>query len=284
MPGIGHRTPALVVLLAAAALAIGGCGSSDDGGSKDDTAKQATTAASDTPPDQGDMKVVFEEPASEDDANARALLEDTGSVKAVAGLINDTLVLPSDTQIVFSSKDDGTGPFYDPQNRQVNFPYPFVTFIANTFNQNEPDLSPDDLAASTDNAVAWILLHEIGHALVDQLEIPVLSKEEDAADNIATVILSVLGREGGDIALSGAQLFAYLQQDPSQLDDSAFWDEHSLDLQRANQTACLVYGSDPKAFADLEQFIPPERLARCPAEWEQISNGVKRGLEPYTKS
>lgn len=278
-----QRHGCVALLAVTLALGAGACGSSDSG-STSTKAKAASTDAA-TPPDQGDMKVVFDTPANQDDADAKDLLTTTGTARTVASLINDTVVLPNDTPVVFTSDDPGgTGPHYDPQAKQINFPYGFVNFIAGTFKQNEPDITDEDLARATDNAVDWILLHEMGHALVDQLDIPVLAKEEDSADNIATVLLSLGGREGGDIALSGAQLFAYLQQDPSQLTDSAFWDEHSLDLQRANQTACLVYGSDPKAFADLEQIIPPERLDRCPNEWQQISTGVEQVLSPYLKS
>jgi len=229
------------------------------------------------------MKVTFEEPANQDDADAKDLLQQTGSVSDVVKLVNQTVVLPNDTRIVFTSTDDGTGPFYDPATKQIMFPYPFVSFIANTFADNEPDITAEDLATATDNSVVWILLHEMSHALVDQLELPVLSKEEDVADNIATVMLSLIGAEGGDIALAGADLFGYLQEDPSKLTESAFWDEHSLDLQRANETACLVYGSDPTAFAGLENSIPAERRDRCPAEWEQISSGVSQVLDPYLK-
>jgi Putative metallopeptidase len=231
------------------------------------------------------MKVVFEEPANQDDADAKALLTTTGTVRTFASLINDTVVLPNDTPIVFTSQDPGgAGPFYDPQARQINFPYSFVSFIAQTFKDNEPDITDEDLAVVTDNAVDWILLHEMGHALVDQLQIPVLAKEEDTADNIAMVLLSLGGEDGGKIALAGADLFAYLQQDPSKLQESAFWDEHSLDLQRANETACLVYGSDPKTFAGLADSIPPERRDRCPDEWQQVSSGVMQVLQPYLKA
>lgn len=278
-----RRHGSIALLAAAIALGAGACGSSDSG-STSTKAKAASTDAA-TPPDQGDMKVVFDPPANQDDADAKDLLTSTGTVRTVASLINDTVVLPNDTPIVFTSEDPGgAGPHYDPQSRQINFPYSFVTFIAQTFKDNEPDITDADLVKATDNSVDFILLHEMGHALVDQLQIPVLAKEEDTADNIATVLLSLGGQEGGEIALAGADLFAYLQQDPSKLTDSAFWDEHSLDLQRANETACLVYGSDPKTFASLADVIPAERRDRCPNEWQQVSNGVQQVLAPYLKS
>jgi len=89
--------------------------------------------------------------------------------------------------------------------------------------------------------------------------------------------------EEGGIALDSAEFFADLQQDPKTLNASAFWDEHSLDAQRANTTACLVYGSDPKQFADLEQYIPQDRLVRCADEWKQAFGSWDQLLTPYLK-
>ena len=283
------RFSAVLLVLARGAAGCGSSGSNTESSgtiaAEDSTSEDSVPDASEAAafPDQGDMKVTLEDATNEDDEVAKGLLDTTRSVHDVAALINETVVLPTDTAIVFTSDDDGTGPHYAPDDLQITFPYSFVGFIADTIKKNDPEISDEDLAIQTDNAVDFILLHEIGHALVHQLEIPLLSKEEDAADNIATVLLSVGGAEGGDIALSGATLFAYLQEDPSDLSESAFWDEHSLDLQRANQTACLVYGSDTNAFADLEEIIPEERLVRCPGEWDQIAKGVRTVLEPYLK-
>src|SRR5688500_14135049 len=35
----------------------------------------------------------------------------------------------------------------------------------------------------------FILYHELGHALIDLLNLPVLGREEDAADNLASVMM-----------------------------------------------------------------------------------------------
>ena len=35
----------------------------------------------------------------------------------------------------------------------------------------------------------FILYHELGHALIDQLGLPVLGREEDAADNLASIMM-----------------------------------------------------------------------------------------------
>lgn len=47
-------------------------------------------------------------------------------------------------------------------------------------------------------AVFFAFLYELGHALVDQLELPVTGKEEDAVDQLAAVILDEGAQQGRD--------------------------------------------------------------------------------------
>jgi hypothetical protein len=156
--------------------------------------------------------------------------------------------------------------------------------VSQTFADGEPDLSDQDLAAKTDEVIGFVMLHEMGHALVDELNIPITGREEDSVDNLATVILvDGLGTDGGDVALDFADFFGLLQKDPTQLQAVDFWDEHSLDAQRANDQTCLVYGSDPTSFGDLQQFIPNSRLQRCPDEWAQARASWEKLLGPSLK-
>jgi Zn-dependent peptidase ImmA (M78 family) len=37
--------------------------------------------------------------------------------------------------------------------------------------------------------VSLVFLHELGHALLDVLQIPILGREEDASDQLATYML-----------------------------------------------------------------------------------------------
>lgn len=49
--------------------------------------------------------------------------------------------------------------------------------------------------------------HEVGHALVDVLELPITGKEEDAVDQLSTYVL-VEDADGGEVAaLDGAVAF-----------------------------------------------------------------------------
>ncbi len=68
-----------------------------------------------------------------------------------------------------------------------------------------------------------------------------------------------------------------------EVDDTPYWDEHSLNEQRFYNTVCLIYGSDPDAWDDLvgEDDLPEERAEQCPDEYKQISTSWNRLLKPF---
>ena len=118
----------------------------------------------------------------------------------------------------------------------------------------------------------FTLYHELGHALIDKLGIPVLGKEEDAVDGLATLLM--LPEDSDDrsdeLILAAADGYG-LAHDQGSEDELAFWDSHSLDLQRYGAVNCLIFGSDPEGFADLAKQIemPESEQARCPETYEQ---------------
>jgi hypothetical protein len=271
------RTLAFFAAVLGLAVLLAACGGSNRKGGYSNRDKAYSGANS---KDKGDFVLTIGKPSKADDA-AATLVTEIGSVKALVDVMNEVMILPRDIDVVFASTDEG--PAYDSSTRTLVVGYPFVQYIANTFNSANPDISAKDLAISTDNVVDFVLLHEMGHALIDQLEIPITGKEEDSADSLATTITAEAIPEGGDYALDFADFFSLLQEDPSKLTEVDFWDEHSLDIQRANEAVCLVYGSDPKKYAGLEDYIPDDRLARCPDEWTQISTSWDKLLTPYLK-
>jgi len=137
----------------------------------------------------------------------------------------------------------------------------------------------------TSNVIATFY-HELGHALIDVLALPVLGKEEDAADGLASVLTHYIWDEetATQITYDTANGFALWAAEPEGW-DSAFADSHSLDQQRYYSTVCLFYGANPEARAavavDLE--LPEDRAALCPEEFAQVDaswSAMLEGLEP----
>ncbi len=116
--------------------------------------------------------------------------------------------------------------------------------------------------------------HELGHALIDVLEMPVLGREEDAADALSAYLTHQIWDEESATAIMADSANAYLMYNTEAESgdyEMPFWDEHSLDLQRYYNLVCLFYGADPdKRKAIVTEFeLPEDRAERCPDEFAQ---------------
>ena len=135
-----------------------------------------------------------------------------------------------------------------------------------------------------DNSI-YTLYHEFGHLLVGEFGIPILGREEDAADNIATVILLNYQTEEADNALLDSADGWFLSDEfntPETLEDADFYDTHSLDLQRAYQIVCLMVGADPGFFGEVADNagLDPDRQAECADEFNQKVTSVEAVTTP----
>jgi hypothetical protein len=111
-----------------------------------------------------------------------------------------------------------------------------------------------------------MLHHEIGHALIDQFELPVIGQEEDAVDAFATfAILDSYDSAQQILVDTAAGWFALHQRADEGGETPAYHDEHDLDIQRGFRVLCHAYGYDPEAFAKVvaEMELPRERQETC---------------------
>src|SRR3954447_6610866 len=101
----------------------------------------------------------------------------------------------------------------------------------------------------------FTLGHELGHAVISEFNLPVLGREEDAADSFATLALLHVGTDFTHRVLVDAArgLLLIGEREMRMGVAPAFYDEHGLDQQRAYTIVCLMVGSNPAAFRDLAQ-------------------------------
>ncbi len=134
----------------------------------------------------------------------------------------------------------------------------------------------------------FTLFHELGHASISEFDLPVLGREEDAADQLATLLLRSVETHpdftAGELTLLAAK--GWLddwKKFGASASDRAYGDEHSLEIQRYDQMACLTYGSDPGAFPSLpaEIGLPEDRANSCVFEYAQVSESWERLLAPH---
>src|SRR5215470_10427702 len=121
----------------------------------------------------------------------------------------------------------------------------------------------------------FVLLHETAHALVTEMGLPVLGREEDAADAYATVTMLKFGSSFSNRVLVEAAKgwFLSAERNDRRGNMMAFYDEHGLDWQRAYQIVCLMVGSDADQFKQLADWVqmPEDRQDSCQGDYSNAS-------------
>jgi hypothetical protein len=141
--------------------------------------------------------------------------------------------------------------------------------------KNTTEQKRKEMAEFVAGNMLFVLLHEMAHVHVSEMGLPVLGREEDAADAYATLAMLRMGSEFSyNVLIQAAKgWFLSAERGRRRGDMPAFYDEHGLDEQRAYQIVCLMVGSDPERFKALAEFVkmPEERQESCQGDY---SNAV----------
>ncbi|MCF4098099.1 DUF4344 domain-containing metallopeptidase [Maritalea mediterranea] len=140
--------------------------------------------------------------------------------------------------------------------------------------QDLSDEQYDEAIRFAQNNTIFVLYHEFGHLAISQFGLPILGKEEDAADNIASVILLSERKEEFDNILIDAADGWYLSDlsNTSDFVESDFYGSHSLDIQRSYQIVCLMAGQSLETFGEFaaEYGLDEDRIDLCGVDYEQL--------------
>lgn len=103
--------------------------------------------------------------------------------------------------------------------------------------------------------VTHVLFHEFAHAFIHEFQVLVLSNEEAMADAFATYYITRhLRDEAVDIITSRA--LSWMIEDSEVLpEDYDMKGEHDLDLRRAYQALCQIYGADPAEWRSYFEWV-----------------------------
>jgi hypothetical protein len=152
-------------------------------------------------------------------------------------------------------------------------------------------LSPkkrEDLAEFVSGNLLFTLLHELGHAAINQFDLPVLGKEEDAADSFAATRLMRIGSEFSDQVVESAAQSWFLidRRDRKEGETVPYYDEHGLDQQRAYQIVCFVVGSNVEKFKKLadETKLPDDRRKSCAGDFLRAKKSWDSVLKPHMRA
>ena len=233
--------------------------------------------------DGGRIRVIYEAPkraAFREIYGAmreRRVLERVG---AVVGLVR----LP--TRLTYRLKECAgeLNAWYAPENRSVTLCYELIDSIVRAAPEKK---SPAGVTRqdAIRGPVFQILLHESSHALFDLLGVPILGREEDAADQVASLILLHMSPADARMVIDGSAYFFATTAKEEPVDNGAFADVHGLSWQRFYNLACLAYGSDKRRYRAMrtKDYLPKERAEGCEEEYGQVAFAFQKLIVPHLR-
>jgi hypothetical protein len=166
----------------------------------------------------------------------------------------------------------------------VSVCYEYLAEIQQTM---QPETMPADISRM-DAMVGqffYVFAHEMGHAIFDVLGVPVMGREEDAADNFATYLMLRFGHEESRALIIGAAYSynKYVQGPQVTVPLAAFSDAHSAPAQRFYNLLCTAYGSDPTRYGDLVEkaYLPKSRAGSCMREYNTTAFAFRELISPH---
>ena len=145
----------------------------------------------------------------------------------------------------------------------------------------------DDTALFVVGNTLFAVYHELGHALVDLLDLPIVGREEDAVDGFAAVMMIPPEPDPvrDELIIAVADGWRLQSERSEIMGGSPLWAEHALDEQRFFSVICWMVGSDQEGFFDLalEAGMPEERIDSCALDFERVKEGWQDLLHDHRR-
>jgi hypothetical protein len=210
-----------------------------------------------------------------------AMLKGRGSLERMRELLSP-FRLPDRLLIKVESCDGVSNAWYD--KREITICYEYLDDIM----RNAPaDVSPDGVTRI--DAIVGpfydVILHEFAHALFDLLKVPVLGREEDAADQVSTYIMLRLEKDERRRLIVGTA-YSYTRDFPDadvKPKHTDFAGEHGTPQQRFFNLLCTAYGADKEAFGDFvaKKQLPESRAEGCADEYKTLVRAFRSLIGPH---
>lgn len=249
-------------------------------------ASNKSTSTSSDPskkPDNGDFLVKHEEVSTPRYVEIDNQIKGEKLLEKAASQLNAALSLPED--ITLRTKDcKEINAYYDPNDSSVTMCYELMEHFYASFRSSGSN--EKDAYSQMFDAVRFVFLHEIAHAIIDKYKLPIIGNEEDAADRCSAYInLEELGQDGVKAILAAADAFA-IESKRNANAKKNMADEHLLGEQRYYNALCMVYGSNASKWEKLvtDGYLPKERAVRCPTEYGKTVDAWSGLLGPWRKN
>lgn len=261
--------------------------SSEDSGNKDTLRHHPITRLARAGSGRGKLKLVYGRLSGAEHKELEKVFREERFFEDILDELNQSLVLPRDVPVRLEECSE-VNAFYDSEKGSVTLCYELLEHFLELFgNQVEGDSekAQEEVGNKAVAALVFSFYHELGHALIDVYNLPATGREEDAVDQLATVMLLETwdGEESELAILSSAEWFDLDASESEDEPDMA--DEHALDEQRYYNLVCWIYGSDPEYFSDLadDWELPPARAERCEGEYQRMSQAWNALLGPHMR-
>jgi hypothetical protein len=258
------------------------------GGASRDATGESAHVADQAQPDR--IRISYDPPKDPKHQMLYERLRENRALETLQEMLGP-IILPVDLTIRTKGCDGLSVSWYDTPNSMptITMCYELLQNIIRTTTEQEvrPGVTQHD--AIVGQFLFWSL-HETGHAVFDIFQVPLLGREEDAADQFAGYLMLHFGKEQARRWVEGAAYSAQeFMKDFAPLDNYA--SVHGLPQQRFYNLLCLAYGADPVLFADvthemmnkmIEQgFLPKRRADNCRYEFQTFDHAFKTAIGPH---
>jgi Putative metallopeptidase len=227
------------------------------------------------------IRIAHEKPSNPAHQDLYDLIRERRALERIKEFLSP-LRLPRRLLLRIAGCDGAANAWYDRADTTITVCYEYIDEVRRhaPTETTAQGITPDDAVAGP---FVEVFLHEVAHALFDMLRIPILGREEDAADQIAAYLLLQLGKDEARRVIGGIALMYFREAREQSTAMAAFASRHGLPAQRFYNVLCLTYGSDPGAFADIveKRYLPQQRADGCVAEYKQVAEAFHRLIRPH---
>lgn len=135
----------------------------------------------------------------------------------------------------------------------------------------------DTLSDHANNLFLRTVAHEMGHAIIREFDLPVLTSEEMMADDFATVFLA---QHMPDRVVAITNAFVKFEFGDN--DQEGFYSEYLDGERRAGRATCLLYGIDPDRFGSIadQMGLNGDDAENCADTAPEIARSWRRVMDP----